>query len=337
MSPVAVSVIVPALNEREALPELLEEIERSCSGLGRSWEVIVIDDGSTDGSFELLEGLAADRPWLRAVRLRTNLGKAAAVATGFAYSDADVIVTIDGDGQDDPADIPALIDRLEAGVDLVSGWKRDRRDPATRRFASRVFNRATSRFTGLELHDMNCGLKAYRGECARSLEIYGDLHRFIPVLASQQGWRVAELPVNHRPRAHGRSRFGLERYVRGALDLLTVMFIGRYQHRPLHLFGGVGIALTLVGLVVLVYLTILKISGEAIGDRPLLFLGVLLIVVGVQLLSLGLIGQMLVLMRRDRHEPVPRESRVERTVNLAPAATDGGRRPRSTTETSASP
>ncbi len=248
MTAIELSIVVPAFNEREALPELLEEIERSCSGLGRSWEVVVVDDGSSDGSFELLEALAADRPWLRAVRLRTNVGKSAALATGFAYSGGDVIVTIDGDGQDDPADIPALIARLEAGADLVTGWKRARRDPASRRFASRVFNRATSRFSGLELHDMNCGLKAYRGECARSLEIYGELHRFIPVLASQQGWRVAELPVNHRPRAHGRSRFGFERYVRGALDLLTVMFIGRYQHRPLHLFGGIGMALTLVGL-----------------------------------------------------------------------------------------
>lgn len=292
------SVIVPALNEREALPELLGEIEQACTGAGLSWEVIVVDDGSTDGSTELIEEMARKRPWLRGVRLRRNFGKSAALATGLAHCEGETIVTIDGDGQDDPADIPALLAALD-GADIVSGWKRDRHDPRSRRLASGVFNRVTARFSGVRMHDMNCGFKAYRGECARSLEIYGEMHRFIPVMAAQQGWRVTEIPVNHRPRRHGSSRFGSERYLRGALDLLTVTFIGRYQNRPLHLFGGLGIALTMVGLVISLYLTILKISGEAIGQRPLLFLGVLLIVVGIQLLSLGLLGQMLVLVRRE--------------------------------------
>ena len=236
------------------------------------------------------------------------------------------IVTIDGDGQDDPADIPALLAGLDQGADIVSGWKRDRRDPLSRRVASGVFNRVTARFSGIRMHDMNCGLKAYRGECARSLEIYGEMHRFIPVLASQQGWRVAEIPVNHRPRRHGSSRFGTERYLRGALDLLTVTFIGRYQHRPLHLFGGVGLALTVVGVVISIYLTILKIGGAAIGQRPLLFLGVLLIVVGIQLLTLGLLGQMLVLVRRERSHPGFDEPQIEAVAGagFAPALSEPG-------------
>jgi dolichol-phosphate mannosyltransferase len=314
MSPVDLSIVVPVLNEREAIPELLIELERTLSSRKRSFEVVIIDDGSTDGTFDLVEREAAARPWLRGVKLRRNFGKSDALAAGFAHTDGATIVTIDGDGQDDPADIPRLIERLDQGADLVSGWKLDRRDPVTRRIASRFFNRVTSHSAGLEMHDMNCGLKAYRGECARSLEIYGELHRFIPVLAAQKGWRVAETPVNHRAREHGRSKFGAERYLRGALDLLTVMFIGRYQYRPLHLFGGIGLALTIIGFAISLYLAILKISGEAIGQRPLLFLGVLLIVVGIQLLSLGLIGQLLVLARRDSRDRWPDGPQIERIV-----------------------
>jgi glycosyltransferase involved in cell wall biosynthesis len=311
------SIVVPALNESEALPGLLDEIEQACSALERpgGWEVIVVDDGSTDGTTELIERLARERPWLKGIRLRRNFGKSAALSAGIARSAGSVIVTIDGDGQDDPGEIPALLAELEKGVDLVSGWKRNRRDPASRRLASRFFNRVTGRLSGLSMHDMNCGFKAYRGECARSLEIYGEMHRFIPVLAAQQGWTVAEVPVNHREREHGRSRFGAERFLRGALDLLTVSFLGRYQYRPLHLFGGVGLSLTLIGVVISLYLTVVKIGGEPIGQRPLLFLGVLLIVVGVQLLSLGLIGQMLVVLRRESARGWSDAPQVERVVS----------------------
>jgi dolichol-phosphate mannosyltransferase len=315
MTPPGLSIVIPALNEREALPGLLEEVERSCDGLGLEWEAIVVDDGSTDGTFGLVEELAAERPWLRGAKLRRNIGKSAALAVGFELSRGDAIVTIDGDGQDDPADIPTLLACLDDGADLASGWKRNRQDPLSRRLASRVFNRITGWLTGVSMHDMNCGFKAYRGDCARSLEVYGELHRFMPVLAAQQGWRVAEVPVNHRPRRHGRSRFGIERYLRGALDLLTVVFIGRYQYRPLHLFGGVGLGLTVIGALIELYLLAVKIAGHAIGQRPLLFLGLLLIVVGVQLLTFGLLAQMVVLNRRGIVGSALEASQVARTID----------------------
>lgn len=292
------SLIIPAFNEREALPSLIEEIDEACAGLGLEWEIVVVDDGSTDGTFGTIAELARTNPRLGVVRLRRNFGKSVALAAGFKVTRGERVITMDGDGQDDPADIPRMLDALEAGSDLVSGWKRDRQDPFTRRLASKIFNWFTARVTGVKMHDMNCGFKAYLGECARSIEVYGEMHRFLPAFAAQQGWRVSEIPVNHRARQHGKSRFGLERYRRGALDLLTVAFLGRYQNRPLHLFGALGVGLGLLGFIICLYLSIIWVGGQSIGDRPLLFLGVLLIVVGVQLFSLGLIGQMLVVNRR---------------------------------------
>jgi len=314
--PPHLSIVIPALDERQALPALVDEIAAVCDREGLRWEAIVVDDGSTDGTTEWVEAAAAERPHVRGIRLRRNFGKSAALAAGFDSCAAETIVTIDGDGQDDPADIPRLIGALEGGSDLVSGWKRDRQDPISRRLASRIFNWFVAKATGVEMHDMNCGFKAYRGECARSLEVYGELHRFLPVLASQQGWRVAEVPVNHRSRRFGGSRFGLERYMRGALDLIAVVFVGRYEYRPLHLFGGLGFALTAAGVLISAYLTILKLSGEAIGSRPLLFLGVLLIVVGIQLLTFGLLAQMMVVARRDGTAPALNPAQIERTVGF---------------------
>jgi glycosyltransferase involved in cell wall biosynthesis len=312
------SVVVPILNERDGLSELITEIERACDSMGRAWEVVFVDDGSTDGSGELLEGLAAEHQAVRVVRLRRNFGKSAALSAGFEHSSGEIVVTLDGDGQDDPAEIPILVAKLDEGYQLVSGWKRERRDPPLRRWASRLFNRVTARLSGVKLHDFNCGLKAYRGECARSLRIYGELHRYIPVLAVQRGWRVTELPVHHRARRHGRSKFGFERYARGPFDLLTVLFIGRYQYRPLHLFGGLGVALMLAGLAISAYLAVLRFSGEAIGDRPLLLLGALLIVVGIQLLTFGLLGQMFVVMRQERGPMGSSDGQVERVVGGGP-------------------
>jgi dolichol-phosphate mannosyltransferase len=294
------SVVVPAHNEERSLPALAAELTATLGALGRPWEIVVVDDGSTDGTFAALTRLRAEQPALHVVRLRRNFGKAAALAAGFEHARGDVIITLDGDGQDDPAEIPRLVAKLDEGFDLVSGWKAHRRDSLVRRFLSRVYNAVTGWVSGVRLHDMNCGLKAYRGEVARGLHLYGELHRFIPVLAHYEGFSVAEVPVNHRPREHGRSRYGPERYLRGFFDLLTVTFMGRYRYRPLHLFGGLGLLLGTLGFVVLAYLTALKIGGAAIGHRPLLTLGVLLVVVGLQLFSLGLIGELVTSQHEQR-------------------------------------
>ena len=295
-----ISVVVPVYNEERSVALLYEELQGALDPLDGGWEAVFVDDGSTDGSFAALTRLHALHPNVRVVRLRRNFGKAAALAAGFAEAGGDVIVTIDGDLQDDPAEIPKLLVKLDEGFDLVSGWKAKRRDPFTRRVFSRLFNTAVGIVSGVHLHDMNCGLKAYRASVVRGLPLYGELHRFLPVLAYQRGYRIAELPVNHRPRAHGRSRYGVERYLRGFFDLLTVSFIGRYRHRPLHLFGGLGLLTMLGGTVCLLYLAVEKAEGHAIGGRPLLILGVLLVVVGVQLLSLGLIGEMITSLHEER-------------------------------------
>ena len=295
-----ISVIVPVHDEERSVALLHDELASALGQLDEPWEVVFVDDGSTDGTFSALTRLHAAHDNVRVVRLRRNFGKATALQAGFGEAQGDVVVTIDGDLQDDPAEIPRLLAKLEEGFDLVSGWKTKRRDPLTRRIPSRIFNAVTGRLSGLRLHDLNCGLKAYRADVVKGMQIYGELHRFIPVLAHYRGYRVAELPVNHRPREHGRSRYGMERYVRGFLDLLTVTFMGRYRHRPLHLFGGVGLLLGAAGTIVLVYLTVLKLTGEAIGHRPLLTLGVLLVVVGVQLLSLGLVSELIASHHEER-------------------------------------
>jgi glycosyltransferase involved in cell wall biosynthesis len=295
-----ISVVIPVRNEERSIALLYDELRAALEPGGEEWEVVFVDDGSMDGTFAALTRLHAANQNVRVVRLRRNFGKAAALSAGFAQADGDVVVTIDGDLQDDPQEIPRLLAKLEEGFDLVSGWKARRRDPLSRRIPSRIFNRVTGWVSGLRLHDMNCGLKAYRAEVVKGLSIYGELHRFIPVLAHYRGYRVAELPVNHRPREHGRSRYGLERYLRGFFDLLTVTFIGRYRTRPLHLFGGLGMLLGLGGVVVLVYLTVLKAAGHAIGHRPLLTLGVLLVVVGMQFFSLGLLGEMITSQHEER-------------------------------------
>jgi dolichol-phosphate mannosyltransferase len=295
-----ISVVVPLHNEERSIALLHEELEAALDPLEEGWKAVYVDDGSTDGSFAALTRLHAHHGNVRVVRLRRNFGKAAALAAGFAQAAGDRVVTIDGDLQDDPAEIPRLIAKLDEGFDLVSGWKTKRRDPLRRRIPSKIFNRVAGWMSGLRLHDMNCGLKAYRGEVVHNLVLYGELHRFIPVLAHEQGYRVAELPVNHRPREHGRSRYGLERYLRGFLDLLTVSFMGRYRHRPLHLFGGLGLTLGFVGTAILVYLTVDKFLGHAIGKRPLLLLGVLLVVVGLQFFTLGLISEMITSHHEER-------------------------------------
>ncbi len=312
-----ISVVVPVYNERDALEDLLVELDRSFEASERSWEVLFVDDGSTDGSVELLERMAAEHPNVGLVALRRNFGKSVALTTGFDFARGAVVVTMDGDGQDDPAEIPALLREIDAGFDLVCGWKRNRLDPAEKRWASRLFNRTTARLSGLPLHDFNCGLKAFRGECARALTLYGEQHRFVPVLGFQRGWRVTEVEVNHRPRIHGRSKFGFERYLRGLLDLVTVLFIGRYEYRPLHLFGGLGLLLMVSGTVICAVLSVQWLGGESIGRRPLLILGVLLIVVGVQFLTLGLVGELITAARQEARGRPARTSFVSRTAGQA--------------------
>ena len=306
-----ISIVVPVHDEERTVALLLDELQSALEPLEQPWEAVFVDDGSTDGSFAALTRLHDAHDNVRVVRLRRNFGKAAALAAGFANAEGDIVVTIDADLQDDPAEIPRLLAKLDEGFDLVSGWKAHRRDPITRRALSRIFNWVTGRVSGLRLHDLNCGLKAYRAEVVQGLRLYGELHRFIPVLAHYRGHRIAELPVNHRPREHGRSRYGVERYLRGFLDLLTVSFIGRYRYRPLHLFGGLGLGLGALGMAVLVYLTVLKLDGHAIGQRPLLTLGVLLVVVGLQFFSLGLIGEMIT----SHHEERARE-REQATLHV---------------------
>jgi glycosyltransferase involved in cell wall biosynthesis len=295
-----VSVVVPLLNEEATLEQLYAELESALAGTGLAWEVVFVDDGSTDGSYRELARLHAAHLNVRVVRLRRNFGKAAALAAGIEVADGDVVVTMDADLQDDPAEIPNLLAKLDEGFDVVSGWKCDRQDPFVRRFVSRIYNTATRLATGVKLHDMNCGLKAYRAEVFEHVRLYGERHRFVPVLAHHLGFSVAELPVNHRARENGNSRFGIERYLRAPFDLLTILFMGRYRYRPLHLFGGVGLSASLAGAAILAYLTVDKIGGSAIGGRPLLLLGVLLMVVGIQFLSLGLIGEMLTSHHEER-------------------------------------
>ena len=309
----SVSVVVPVFNERESIGPLIDELLPVLDALGVPTEVVVVDDGSTDGTRAILEVLVDHHPSVRAVFLRRNFGKGAALMAGFREATSEVIVTIDGDLQDDPAEIPRLVAGIEEGADLVSGWKADRRDPWSKRAASKVFNAVTARVSGLALRDLNCGFKAYRREVVESLALTGDLYRYIPVLAATEGFKVQEVAVNHRPRRFGKSKYGLERYVRGLLDLVTIVFIGRFRNRPMHLFGGLGLVFALLGTAISTYMALLKFTGHAIGTRPLLLLGVLLIVVGIQLMTIGLLSE-LVQRNHLRRSVDEVAARVERVV-----------------------
>jgi len=309
-----ISVVVPLLNEEHSLDALYHEIAAVLDSQGEPFEVVFVDDGSTDGSMGVLTRLNAETTNVVVVHLRRNFGKAAALQAGFLEARGDIVVTIDADLQDDPAEIPQLLAKLDEGFDLVSGWKTRRNDPVARRLFSRLFNWATAVVSGVRLHDVNCGLKAYRAEVLQGMRLYGELHRFIPILASYRGFRVAEIPVNHRARQHGRSRYGPERYLRGFFDLLSVTFMGRYRHRPLHLFGGVGLLMGAVGFVILLYLTVIWFQGAGIGNRPLLTLGVLLMVVGIQLVSLGLLSEMITSQHEERMDERERIDQVVEEV-----------------------
>ncbi|NEO44939.1 MAG: glycosyltransferase family 2 protein [Moorea sp. SIO4A3] len=295
------SVVVPIYNEVESLPHLIDAIASSLTDTQLSYELICVDDGSTDGSTQLLKEQVLSRPDLRGVILRRNYGQTAAMAAGFNYARGRAIVTLDGDLQNDPADIPMLLAKLEEGYDLVSGWRKNRQDAAvTRLLPSKIANWLIARTTGVKLHDYGCSLKAYRSELVADMNLYGELHRFLPALAFIEGARITELPVRHHARRYGSSKYGLGRTFRVLMDLLTIFFMKKFLTRPMHVFGLLGLSSLGTGIIIGAYLTILKLGlNQEIGDRPLLILAVLLISTGVQLFSLGLLGELLM---RTYHE-----------------------------------
>ena len=286
-----VSIIIPAFNEEESISELVQEISECMKGM--QYEIIAIDDGSTDETWEKITELSSRFP-LKGLKLSSNQGKAAALAAGFGESSGKYVVTMDADLQDDPSEIQGMIRLMEVKkYDLVSGWKKNRKDPVGKTLPSKLFNLTVKLTTGVKLHDFNCGLKVYRNNVVKNLELYGEMHRYTPVLAAQQGFSIGEKVVHHRPRKYGKTKYGMARFFRGFSDLLTVLFLHRYSYRPLHFFGAIGTLLTLTGFGISLYMTVLWFGGEPIGRRPLLLLGVLLLVVGFQFISLGLLGEML--------------------------------------------
>ncbi len=285
--------MIPLLNEEQSLRELFDNLRTALNRSGR-WEVIFVDDGSTDGSSRVLHELRQRDRRVKLIRFRRNFGKSAALSVGFSHAEGDIIVTMDADLQDDPDEIPGLISEIKKGYDLVSGWKKKRHDPLSKTVPSRFFNFVTRIMTGVRIHDFNCGLKAYRKEVAKEVRVYGELHRYIPVLAHWKGYRIGEMPVRHHPRKFGKTKFGMGRFWKGFLDLLTVLFTTRYMQRPLHLFGFWGIVFFLAGFAIDLYLVILKfLEGLSLGNRPLFLGGILLIIVGVQFISIGLLGEMI--------------------------------------------
>lgn len=301
--PVDVSVLVPVLNEQDTVDELSTRVADALEALDKTFEIIFVDDGSSDQTARRVREMNACDSRVRLVRLRRNFGKAAAISAGVEISRGEILVTIDGDLQDDPAEIPRFLDMLEAdGLDLVSGWKKDRKDPFSKRIPSRLFNWATRKMAQMDLHDFNCGFKAYRREVLDQVALYGELHRYIPVLASRRGFRVGELVVKHHPRKHGVSKYGWDRFYKGLLDLITVLFITRYTRRPLHLFGVIGLLSLMAGFTINFYLLIEWLNNEYLSQRPLLLLGVLLMLLGIQVLTTGLIGEMITFKNFDRRD-----------------------------------
>lgn len=290
------SAVVPVLNEEESLPELGMLLEKELKAIaGDSFEMIFIDDGSTDNSFEVIKQLKERNNRIRAFKFRRNYGKSAALSLGFSQAKGSIVVTLDADLQDDPSEIKNLINKLKEGYDLVTGWKKKRHDPITKVLPSRFFNWVTSKVSGIKLHDFNCGLKAYRRDLAKSLQLYGEIYRYIPALANWEGFKVTELPVKHHPRKFGISKFGSARFIKGYLDLITVLFTTRYLKRPMHFFGTIGTIFATSGFIIDLYLLIEWILGlTALSNRPLMLLGIALIIVGVQFFSIGLIGEMIV-------------------------------------------
>ncbi|MDE2958410.1 MAG: glycosyltransferase family 2 protein [Bacteroidota bacterium] len=300
-----VGIVVPVLDEADSLPKLVNEISAACKAAGLTYVVYLIDDGSRDNSWASIAQLSREKAQIHGLRLRRNYGKSAALAAGFAAVDADIVITMDADLQDDPQEIPELVEMIESGHDLVSGWKKNRRDPIGKTLPSRFFNLVTRAVSKIPLHDFNCGLKAYRIELARSLKLYGEMHRYTPLLAKWEGFdRIGEKVVRHRPRKFGRSKYGWERYVRGCLDLLTVVFITRYGARPMHFFGTFGLLAFLAGFGLSLWISVNKLFfGVPVGNRPALLLGILMILVGVQTMCTGFIADLIIRSRMENSKP----------------------------------
>jgi len=289
-----ISIVIPVYDESGSIEELHRLIREVMEPLSRPYEIIFVDDGSRDGTIEKLDELHGKDPNLKVVQLRDNFGKAVALSIGFEHSAGDIVFTLDGDLQDDPREIPRFLEKMDQGFDLVSGWKFKRQDPIDKTFPSRVFNRVVSLLTGIKLHDFNCGFKCYRIEVVRNIRIYGELHRFIPVLAKWKGFRLAEITVEHHPRRHGASKYGMGRFSRGFFDLLTVLFLTRYLKRPLHLFGGIGLICLVPGFALSTYFGVQWLLGYPMHVRPLMVFGWVAIILGIQFVSMGLLGEMLI-------------------------------------------
>ena len=293
------SIIIPAKNEEKSISLLYSQIVTEVKKLQKSYEIIFIDDGSTDSTFEEAKKLNKKDKNVKIIRHRGNFGKSIALQSGFDASRGEIVITMDADLQDDPKEIPNFIKKIEEGYDLVSGWKKKRKDPITKIIPSRIVNLAVQVLTGVKIHDINCGFKAYKKEVVKDLNIYGDLYRFIPVLADRKKFRIAEIPVNHRNRRFGKSKYGWRRFISGFLDLLTIFFLARYLRRPGHFFGTFGLIFLSMGFIIGLYITYLRITTGGIAYRyPLLFLGILLIILGVQFVMTGLLSEMIIFFQK---------------------------------------
>lgn len=305
---IQLSIVIPLFNEDESLGELHEQIVEAV-GERYTHEIIFVDDGSTDNSWKKICELREHDENVRGIQLTRNYGKSAALQSGFEQAEGQWIVTMDADLQDDPHEIPEMITMLQEECDLVSGWKKVRHDPFNKTVPSKFFNFVTRYVTGINLHDFNCGLKAYRKEVIQNITLYGEMHRYIPLIASWEGYqRIGEMVVKHHPRKYGETKFGVTRFIKGFLDLLTIIIVNKYLQRPMHFFGSIGLFFSLVGFLISGYLSYRKLAyGENLSDRPLLLMGVLLIVLGVQFFSTGILGEMINKNNSGRQKPNIRE------------------------------
>ncbi len=310
-----ISIVIPLFDEEANIEKLYGQLKTVLQDLNKEYELIFIDDGSTDNSFSILQDFHEKDKTVKVVQFRRNFGKSAALSVGFKYAKGKIIVTMDADLQDDPREIANFIKKLDEGYDIVSGWRFERKDSFSKTLPSKLFNYLTSLLTGIKIHDFNCGFKVCKKEVIENINIYGELHRYIPVLAHWRGYKVGEIKVRHYPRGGGSSKYGIGRLFRGFTDLLTVMFLTRYAKRPLHLFGAVGVLFFSIGVIINLYLLLLKLFGHGIGERPLLFLGVLLTVIGLQIISTGLIGEMIVAMRSKSDEDYVIKTILEQEEN----------------------